>query len=80
VSPEQITAILTGITGIIVALGVVVHNLVELRRSLNGRLSQLVDATREAAVKQGELQGRDYANKRTRRKSVVVEDLQQPVE
>ena len=76
-SPEQITAVLTGVAGVIVAIGVLVHNITELRKDLNGRLSQLLASREEAARKDGELAGRDYMKQRPKKRApapIVVPD------
>ena len=65
-TPEQITALLAGLAGVLVALGSVFHNISELRKDINGRMSQLLEEHSAAARKEGELAGRDYAIKRRR--------------
>lgn len=59
-STEQLVALLGALTALIVAIGAVLQQLVMLRRTLNGRLSDLVETTRAAALKEGELRGRDH--------------------
>ena len=59
-SPEQLVAILGAVTALVIALGAVVRQIAELRKDINGRLSQLVETTRVAATKEGELLGRDH--------------------
>lgn len=72
-SPEQITALLTGVTALIVAVTTLVLQLRALRKDLNGRLSQLVDAAAMAAAKDGELKGRDFARAKKRTAVPVVD-------
>jgi hypothetical protein len=62
-SPEQATALIVAITGLVGALGIVLHNIAELRKDLNGRLQELIDARVEAAQKRGELAGRDFVHR-----------------
>ncbi len=62
-TPEQVVAIITATAGFLGALGIVLHNIAELRKDLNGRLQELIDARVAAAGKQGELEGRDYAHR-----------------
>lgn len=61
-TPEQIVALIVALTGLMAAIGVVIRQLGELRKDLNGRLEQLLVATSEASRKQGELAGRDYVH------------------
>jgi len=59
-TPEQFTAILValgGLVGAVAALLVAVHN---LHDAVDGRLQQLLDAAVESAAKDGELRGRDF--------------------
>jgi hypothetical protein len=60
VSPEQAVALIAAVTALVVALGAVIHNIGELRKDLNGRMEQLLQATSDVARKQGELAGRDF--------------------
>lgn len=66
-SPEQLVAILVAITGVLGAVGVVLKQLLELRADVNGRLTQLLEAEAARAKKEGELAGRDYADRLHRR-------------
>jgi hypothetical protein len=67
VSPEQLVAVLVAVTGVIGAIGVLIGQIRSLRQEINGRLSDLVDATRVAALKEGELLGRDHSRVKSRR-------------
>ena len=60
-TPEQAVAIVVALTGLLAAVGIVIHNVGELRRDVNGRLQELLDEARLAAAKTGELRGRDHA-------------------
>lgn len=60
-SPEQLVAILGGLAGVIIAMALLVQRIGELRKDLNGRLEQLLEQTRAAAQREGELAGRDWA-------------------
>jgi hypothetical protein len=59
-TPEQITALVGSITGLVVALGAILVQLRQTHKLVNGRMSELLDATKLANQKIGELQGRDY--------------------
>ncbi len=58
---EQLVAVLVALAGLVTAMGVLIGQIVQLRKEVDGRLSQLVEATRGAALKEGELRGRDHA-------------------
>lgn len=60
-SPEQLVAVLAALTGVLTAVGILIRQVGELRHEVNGRLSDLVEATRIASLKEGELLGRDHA-------------------
>jgi hypothetical protein len=60
-SPEQLVAILVALTGVLTAVGILIGQVRTLRHDINGRLSDLVEATRVASLKEGELVGRDHA-------------------
>ncbi len=60
-SAEQATALLVALTGLVGALSVLVVQLRQMRKDLNGRLTELVETTKLAASKTGELAGRDFA-------------------
>lgn len=66
-SPEQLVAILGGFTALLGAVALVLRQLQELRKDLNGRLEQLLVAERERSLKEGELAGRDYIAGQRRR-------------
>jgi hypothetical protein len=67
VSPEQFVAIVVALTGAIAAVGVVLVQLAQLRREVNGRLTQLLEETREQGRLEGELRGRDHVGMQLRR-------------
>jgi hypothetical protein len=60
VNPEQWIAILVAVGAILAGIAAVIGQLVALRQQVNGRLAELVEATRVAAHKRGELEGRDW--------------------
>lgn len=67
VTPEEAIAILTAVTALVTALGVMARQIVELRGELrrqhdlvNGRLGELLTTAQLAALREGELRGRDY--------------------
>ena len=62
-SAEQATALIVALTGLVGAIGLLMRQIGELRRDLNGRLEQLLESTSAAAHKQGELAGRDFARR-----------------
>jgi hypothetical protein len=64
VSAEQATALLVALTGLVGAIGVLVAQLHQMRKDLNGRLTELVATTKLAAQKTGELAGRDWTERR----------------
>lgn len=57
---ENVTALVVAITGLVGAIGIMVVQVRGLRKDLNGRLTQLLEAHGEAQRKEGELAGRDY--------------------
>lgn len=61
-SPEQVVAILGAVAAALLAFGTVIQRISELRKDLNGRLQQLLDARADAARHEGELAGRDYVH------------------
>jgi hypothetical protein len=65
VTPEQATALVIAATGLVGAIGVLVAQLHQLRKDINGRLTELVASTELAAQKTGELAGRDWHERRT---------------
>lgn len=79
-SPEQITAILTGVGGIIVAVTALVVQLRLIRKDLNGRLTQLIDTAALAAAKDGELKGRDFSRSRKRTPVRVADPVEPEVD
>jgi hypothetical protein len=63
---EQVVAILTATTALLGALGAIFAQLIALRHqmasnhdAINGRVGELLTATQLAALKEGELRGRD---------------------
>lgn len=62
-SPEQLVAIISAVTALVVALVPLFVQIHMLRKDVNGRLTQLVDAASIAAEKRGELSGRDFMHR-----------------
>lgn len=60
-SIEGLTGLIVAITGLVAAIGVLVVQVKGLRRDINGRISQLLEAHGQAERKEGELAGRDFA-------------------
>lgn len=60
-SVDQVLAVLAAVTGLVVAFGVVLQRIESLRRTMNGQLKELLEAREAAAMKTGELRGRDHA-------------------
>lgn len=79
-SAEQIVALVIAITGLLSAVGVVIAQVAALRRDLNGRLSQLLEETRERATKEGELRARDYISQQRRRSTDVERGTDVPLD
>jgi len=63
VTPEQLVAVLGGATALIAALTALFVQIANLRREVNGRLSQLLVEAVQAAEKRGELAGRDFIHR-----------------
>lgn len=61
ITPEQATALVVALTGLVAAVGAILVQIRSLRKDLNGRLTQLLDEAKTAAEKRGELAGRDFA-------------------
>jgi hypothetical protein len=61
VSPEQLVALIVALTGLLGAVGIAIRQIVELRREVDGRLTQLLELTRVSSVARGDLQGRAAA-------------------
>lgn len=59
---EQATALIVALTAMVTAIGVVVVQLVSLRKQIDGRLSELLEQTKLASGHRGELIGRDFAD------------------
>ena len=59
-SPEQLTALLVALGAVLAGVAAVIAQLAQLRRQVNGRLSELLDEAHITAEHRGELKGRDY--------------------
>lgn len=53
-------ALIVAITGLVAAVGVVIVQLRQVHNLVNSKMADLIEQTRLAALKQGELAGRDY--------------------
>ena len=69
-SPEQLVALVVALSGLLGAIGIVIGQVAALRRDINGRLTQLLEATAAHAAKEGELAGRDFAAEDRRRSTL----------
>lgn len=65
-TPEQATALIVAVTGLVAALGVVAVQLRQVHTMVNGRMAELIESTRSAAAKEGELAGRDFERQQPR--------------
>lgn len=61
ITPEQFVAILGSIAAAIVAIGGVYVQVHQLHTKVNGRLTELLELTRTAALAKGKLEGPDPA-------------------
>lgn len=59
-TPEQATALIVALTGLIGALGAIFVQMRQTHKLVNSRMTELVEATRQAAQAHGELVGRDF--------------------
>lgn len=55
---EQLVAVLGAVTALVLAFAAVLRQVGELRREVDGRLTQLLELTRVSATAKGDLQGR----------------------
>lgn len=60
---EQLVAVLGAITALVIAVGAVMQQLLALRKQIDGRMGEMLELTRLAATREGELQGRDHTLK-----------------
>jgi hypothetical protein len=59
-TPEQFTALIVALTGLIAAVGAVWAQLRQTHKLMNGRMTELLDATKLSGQATGELLGRDF--------------------
>lgn len=59
-TPEQATALIVAVTGLVAAIAAATVQIRGLRRDVNGRMTQLLERSESAARKLGELEGRDF--------------------
>lgn len=57
---DQFVAVMGAFTALIGALGVIYVQLLQNHRAVNGRMTELLEMTRQAAQTKGELAGRDF--------------------
>lgn len=60
---DQVVPILGAVTALLVAFAAVLQRIESLRRAVNGRLSELLDAKTTQARKEGEMAGRDFVHR-----------------
>jgi hypothetical protein len=60
ITPEQVTALIVALTGLVGALGVIIVQLRQTHKLVNGQTTAFTQTARFAALKEGELAGRDY--------------------
>ncbi len=60
-SPEQIVALLVAFAGVLSAVGVVIAQVASLRRAVDGRMTEMLELTRQSADATGQLAGRAFA-------------------
>ena len=60
-TPEQSTALIVALTGLVAAVGAIYAQLRQTHALMNSRMSELIRSTHQAAQKQGELLGRDWS-------------------
>lgn len=63
-TPEQATALIVAITGLVGAIGAVFVQLRQTHRLINSRMTELLETTKLASQKTGELDGRDQERAR----------------
>jgi hypothetical protein len=78
VTPEQFSGIIVAVTGLVAAIGLLVTQVRGLRKDLNGRMQELLDTSKLAAQKDGELAGRDFAQGATRAAPTVAGQIVEP--
>jgi hypothetical protein len=78
VSPEQLAAILVALAGLLTAVGVVLGQIVALRREMDGRLTQLLELTATSSHAAGVLEERGTARAVGSRTPRASKSLQNP--
>lgn len=79
-TPEQATALIVAVTGLVGALGVVFAQLRQTHKLINSRMTELIETTKLASLKTGELEGRDQERARSLASASVVERTAPPTE
>ena len=59
-TPEQFTALIVALTGLIAAVGAVWAQLRQTHKLMDGRMTELLDTTKLSGQATGELLGRDF--------------------
>ena len=80
ITPEQATALIVAITGLIAALGAVFVQLRQTHALINSRMTQLVETTKLAAQASGELSGARDERARTLAAPPVEGRTEPPIE
>lgn len=75
-SPEQLTALIIAVTGLIAALGAVFAQLRQTHALINSRMTELIDTTKLAAQLGGQLEG--VASERARLGAIPAAEEQTP--
>lgn len=60
-TPEQFVAVMGAVTALVVALGAIYAQLRATHALTNSRMTELIKATHQSSLKEGELVGRDFA-------------------
>ena len=79
-SAEQATALIVAATGMIVAVTACFAQLRQTHALLDGRMTALLEQTKLASQKTGELDGRDLEAARSAAVPIVAEQIAQPTQ
>ena len=79
-SAEQATALIVAATGMIVAVTACFAQLRQTHALLDGRMTALLEQTKLASQKTGELDGRDLEAARSAAVPIVAEHIAQPTQ
>jgi hypothetical protein len=78
VTPEQATALIIAISGLIGALGAVFAQLRQTHGLINSRMTELIDTTKLAAQLSGQIEGTERERTRLGRVSPAAEQTEPP--